>query len=146
MVTNRAGMKGAPSDIGNTTARHLAERGSTVLVHGRTAEEAQADNDAIVQIRAVIEWAATRGGKAPAEARLSPGPGNGVTVPARMWSAGTGHGLTAQSSADLQRERIEPPVGLTTQTLQRQSSVSSVRSNRRVGLTTSRHLVFPWKG
>ncbi|WEB44567.1 SDR family NAD(P)-dependent oxidoreductase [Streptomyces yunnanensis] len=39
---------GATSGIGFETARHLAERGATVLVHGRTAEEAQAATDRLV--------------------------------------------------------------------------------------------------
>ncbi|MFD4945148.1 SDR family NAD(P)-dependent oxidoreductase [Streptomyces sp. NPDC058409] len=36
---------GATSGIGRETARQLAERGATVLVHGRTAEEARAVSD-----------------------------------------------------------------------------------------------------
>lgn len=36
---------GATSGIGHETARQLAERGATVLLHGRTAEEAQAAAD-----------------------------------------------------------------------------------------------------
>ncbi|MEV5599193.1 SDR family NAD(P)-dependent oxidoreductase [Streptomyces sp. NPDC052496] len=36
---------GATSGIGFETARQLAERGATVLVHGRTAEDAQAATD-----------------------------------------------------------------------------------------------------
>ncbi|MYT32226.1 MULTISPECIES: SDR family NAD(P)-dependent oxidoreductase [unclassified Streptomyces] len=39
---------GATSGIGYETARQLAERGATVLVHGRTAEDAQAATDALV--------------------------------------------------------------------------------------------------
>ncbi|MFG2196828.1 SDR family NAD(P)-dependent oxidoreductase [Streptomyces sp. NPDC048639] len=39
---------GATSGIGWETARQLAERGSTVLVHGRTAEEAQAATDRLI--------------------------------------------------------------------------------------------------
>ncbi|MFI1198828.1 SDR family NAD(P)-dependent oxidoreductase [Streptomyces sp. NPDC020883] len=39
---------GATSGIGYETARQLAERGATVLVHGRTAEEAQAATDRLV--------------------------------------------------------------------------------------------------
>ncbi|MFJ9855169.1 SDR family NAD(P)-dependent oxidoreductase [Streptomyces sp. NPDC101150] len=39
---------GATSGIGYETARRLAERGATVLVHGRTAEEAQAASDKLV--------------------------------------------------------------------------------------------------
>ena len=39
---------GATSGIGYETARLLAERGATVLVHGRTAEEAQAATDKLV--------------------------------------------------------------------------------------------------
>ncbi|WP_438484907.1 SDR family NAD(P)-dependent oxidoreductase [Streptomyces sp. S186] len=39
---------GATSGIGYETARHLAERGATVLVHGRTAEAAQAAADRLV--------------------------------------------------------------------------------------------------
>ncbi|MFC7302934.1 SDR family NAD(P)-dependent oxidoreductase [Streptomyces monticola] len=39
---------GATSGIGHETARLLAERGATVLVHGRTAEEARAATDRLV--------------------------------------------------------------------------------------------------
>ncbi|MFE3775426.1 SDR family NAD(P)-dependent oxidoreductase [Streptomyces sp. NPDC059122] len=39
---------GATSGIGFETARRLAERGATVLVHGRTAEEAQAATDRLI--------------------------------------------------------------------------------------------------
>ncbi|MEI5102419.1 SDR family NAD(P)-dependent oxidoreductase [Streptomyces sp. PmtG] len=39
---------GATSGIGYETARQLAERGATVLVHGRTAEEARAAVDKLV--------------------------------------------------------------------------------------------------
>ncbi|GHE00843.1 SDR family NAD(P)-dependent oxidoreductase [Streptomyces alanosinicus] len=39
---------GATSGIGHETARQLAERGATVLLHGRTAEEAQAAADRLV--------------------------------------------------------------------------------------------------
>ncbi len=39
---------GATSGIGLETARLLAERGATVLVHGRTAEEARAATDRLV--------------------------------------------------------------------------------------------------
>ncbi|BDM70778.1 dehydrogenase [Streptomyces nigrescens] len=39
---------GATSGIGYETSRLLAERGATVLVHGRTAEEAQAATDKLV--------------------------------------------------------------------------------------------------
>ncbi|MFF4508894.1 SDR family NAD(P)-dependent oxidoreductase [Streptomyces sp. NPDC001401] len=39
---------GATSGIGYETARQLAERGATVLLHGRTAEEARAAADALV--------------------------------------------------------------------------------------------------
>ncbi|WP_369372676.1 SDR family NAD(P)-dependent oxidoreductase [Streptomyces sp. cg36] len=39
---------GATSGIGYETARQLAERGATVLVHGRTAEEAQAAADRLI--------------------------------------------------------------------------------------------------
>ncbi|MCP3819300.1 SDR family NAD(P)-dependent oxidoreductase [Streptomyces sp. A3M-1-3] len=39
---------GATSGIGWETARQLAERGATVLVHGRTAEEAQAATDRLI--------------------------------------------------------------------------------------------------
>ncbi|MGW0632801.1 SDR family NAD(P)-dependent oxidoreductase [Streptomyces sp. NPDC002758] len=39
---------GATSGIGYETARQLAERGATVLLHGRTAEEAQAAADRLV--------------------------------------------------------------------------------------------------
>ncbi|MFF8788162.1 SDR family NAD(P)-dependent oxidoreductase [Streptomyces sp. NPDC015125] len=39
---------GATSGIGFETARQLAERGATVLVHGRTAEDAQAATDKLV--------------------------------------------------------------------------------------------------
>ncbi|MFI6770443.1 SDR family NAD(P)-dependent oxidoreductase [Streptomyces sp. NPDC050355] len=39
---------GSTSGIGFETARQLAERGATVLVHGRTAEDAQAATDRLV--------------------------------------------------------------------------------------------------
>ncbi|WP_432000114.1 SDR family NAD(P)-dependent oxidoreductase [Streptomyces sioyaensis] len=39
---------GATSGIGYETARQLAERGATVLVHGRTAEDAQAATDKLI--------------------------------------------------------------------------------------------------
>ncbi|QHC23108.1 SDR family NAD(P)-dependent oxidoreductase [Streptomyces sp. GS7] len=39
---------GATSGIGFATARQLAERGATVLVHGRTAGEAQAATDRLI--------------------------------------------------------------------------------------------------
>ncbi|MFI9045476.1 SDR family NAD(P)-dependent oxidoreductase [Streptomyces sp. NPDC053427] len=39
---------GATSGIGYETARQLAERGATVLVHGRTAEDAQAATDRLI--------------------------------------------------------------------------------------------------
>ncbi|MFJ6945233.1 SDR family NAD(P)-dependent oxidoreductase [Streptomyces wuyuanensis] len=39
---------GATSGIGFETARQLAERGATVLVHGRTAEEARTAVDALI--------------------------------------------------------------------------------------------------
>ncbi|WP_328390055.1 SDR family NAD(P)-dependent oxidoreductase [Streptomyces sp. NBC_00400] len=39
---------GATSGIGFETARQLAERGATVLVHGRTPEEAQAATDKLI--------------------------------------------------------------------------------------------------
>ncbi|MFD3555513.1 SDR family NAD(P)-dependent oxidoreductase [Streptomyces goshikiensis] len=39
---------GATSGIGYDTARQLAERGATVLLHGRTAEEAQAAVDRLI--------------------------------------------------------------------------------------------------
>ncbi|KOU46949.1 SDR family NAD(P)-dependent oxidoreductase, partial [Streptomyces sp. WM6378] len=39
---------GATSGIGYEAARQLAERGATVLVHGRTTEEAQAATDRLV--------------------------------------------------------------------------------------------------
>ncbi|MEU5533340.1 SDR family NAD(P)-dependent oxidoreductase [Streptomyces sp. NPDC020362] len=39
---------GATSGIGRDTARQLAERGATVLLHGRTAEETRAAADALV--------------------------------------------------------------------------------------------------
>lgn len=39
---------GATSGIGFETARQLAERGATVLVHGRTAQEAQAATDRLI--------------------------------------------------------------------------------------------------
>ncbi|WP_306318941.1 MULTISPECIES: SDR family NAD(P)-dependent oxidoreductase [unclassified Streptomyces] len=39
---------GATSGIGYETARLLAERGATVLVHGRTAEEARAATDKLI--------------------------------------------------------------------------------------------------
>ena len=41
---------GATSGIGHQTARLLAERGSTVLLHGRTAEEAHAAVDRLVTL------------------------------------------------------------------------------------------------
>lgn len=41
---------GATSGIGHQTARLLAERGATVLVHGRTAEEAHAAVDRLVSL------------------------------------------------------------------------------------------------
>ncbi|MGW2701787.1 SDR family NAD(P)-dependent oxidoreductase [Streptomyces sp. NPDC001340] len=39
---------GATSGIGHETARRLAERGATVLLHGRTAEEARAAADRLI--------------------------------------------------------------------------------------------------
>ncbi|MEU8695765.1 SDR family NAD(P)-dependent oxidoreductase, partial [Streptomyces sp. NPDC048665] len=39
---------GATSGIGYETARQLAERGATVLLHGRTAEETQAAADRLI--------------------------------------------------------------------------------------------------
>ncbi|MGW2860221.1 SDR family NAD(P)-dependent oxidoreductase [Streptomyces sp. SDr-06] len=39
---------GATSGIGYETARQLTERGATVLVHGRTADEAQAATDRLI--------------------------------------------------------------------------------------------------
>ncbi|WP_427919060.1 SDR family NAD(P)-dependent oxidoreductase [Streptomyces sp. cg40] len=39
---------GATSGIGHETARQLAERGATVLLHGRTAEEARAAADRLI--------------------------------------------------------------------------------------------------
>ncbi|WP_159477426.1 SDR family NAD(P)-dependent oxidoreductase [Streptomyces caniferus] len=39
---------GATAGIGFETARQLAERGATVLVHGRTAQEAQAATDRLI--------------------------------------------------------------------------------------------------
>ncbi|UQA97009.1 SDR family NAD(P)-dependent oxidoreductase [Streptomyces halobius] len=50
---------GATSGIGYETARQLAERGATVLVHGRTAEEAQATTDRLVA-RAGLDGARLR--------------------------------------------------------------------------------------
>ena len=44
---------GATSGIGYQTARLLAERGATVLVHGRTAEEALAATDRLVTLAGV---------------------------------------------------------------------------------------------
>ncbi|MFH8712268.1 SDR family NAD(P)-dependent oxidoreductase [Streptomyces zaomyceticus] len=44
---------GATSGIGHQTARLLAERGATVLVHGRTAEEALAATDRLVTLSGV---------------------------------------------------------------------------------------------
>ncbi|MET8957273.1 SDR family NAD(P)-dependent oxidoreductase [Streptomyces sp. NPDC004393] len=46
---------GATSGIGYETARQLAERGATVLVHGRTSEEAQAAADRLVATAGVQE-------------------------------------------------------------------------------------------
>ena len=39
---------GATSGIGHETARQLAERGATVLLHGRTAEDARAAADSLI--------------------------------------------------------------------------------------------------
>lgn len=39
---------GATAGIGYETARQLAQRGTVVLLHGRTAEEAQAAADRLV--------------------------------------------------------------------------------------------------
>ncbi|MER6567853.1 SDR family NAD(P)-dependent oxidoreductase [Streptomyces sp. NPDC001093] len=39
---------GATSGIGHETARQLAERGATVLLHGRTAEKARASADRLI--------------------------------------------------------------------------------------------------
>ncbi|MGY4975509.1 SDR family NAD(P)-dependent oxidoreductase [Streptomyces nigrescens] len=39
---------GATSGIGFETARQLAERAATVLVHGRTAEDTQAATDKLI--------------------------------------------------------------------------------------------------
>ncbi|MCX5339648.1 SDR family NAD(P)-dependent oxidoreductase [Streptomyces atratus] len=44
---------GATSGIGRETARQLAERGATVLVHGRTAEEARAVSDELVAVAGI---------------------------------------------------------------------------------------------
>lgn len=44
---------GATSGIGLETARQLAERGATVLLHGRTAEEARAAADRLVATAAI---------------------------------------------------------------------------------------------
>ncbi|WP_425424599.1 SDR family NAD(P)-dependent oxidoreductase, partial [Streptomyces phaeochromogenes] len=44
---------GATSGIGLETARQLAERGTTVLLHGRTAEEARAAADRLVATAAI---------------------------------------------------------------------------------------------
>ncbi|MFG2628143.1 SDR family NAD(P)-dependent oxidoreductase [Streptomyces sp. NPDC048473] len=44
---------GATSGIGRETARRLAERGATVLVHGRTAEEARAASDELVAVAGI---------------------------------------------------------------------------------------------
>ncbi|MFD4508180.1 SDR family NAD(P)-dependent oxidoreductase [Streptomyces sp. NPDC058457] len=44
---------GATSGIGYETARQLAERGATVLVHGRTTEEAQAATDRLVAMAGI---------------------------------------------------------------------------------------------
>ncbi|MFG2923068.1 SDR family NAD(P)-dependent oxidoreductase [Streptomyces sp. NPDC048305] len=46
---------GATSGIGYQTARLLAERGATVLVHGRTSEEAHAATDRLVTLADVDE-------------------------------------------------------------------------------------------
>ncbi|MGW1282540.1 SDR family NAD(P)-dependent oxidoreductase [Streptomyces sp. NPDC002586] len=46
---------GATSGIGYETARQLAERGTTVLLHGRTAEEARAAADRLVATAGVRE-------------------------------------------------------------------------------------------
>ncbi|MFD9032270.1 SDR family NAD(P)-dependent oxidoreductase [Streptomyces sp. NPDC059567] len=43
-------LTGATSGIGYQTARLLAERGATVLVHGRTAEEAHAATDRLITL------------------------------------------------------------------------------------------------
>lgn len=39
---------GATSGIGHETARHLAQQGATVLLHGRTPEEAEAATDRLI--------------------------------------------------------------------------------------------------
>src|SRR2546429_5636924 len=44
---------GATSGIGYETARQLAARGATVLVHGRTAEDAQTATDKLVAIAGI---------------------------------------------------------------------------------------------
>ncbi|MFD4370920.1 SDR family NAD(P)-dependent oxidoreductase [Streptomyces sp. NPDC058486] len=44
---------GATSGIGYQTARLLAERGATVLVHGRTAEEALAATDRLISLAGI---------------------------------------------------------------------------------------------
>ncbi|MFD8015212.1 SDR family NAD(P)-dependent oxidoreductase [Streptomyces sp. NPDC058955] len=46
---------GATSGIGHQTARLLAERGATVLVHGRTAEEAHAATDRLITLAGIDE-------------------------------------------------------------------------------------------
>ncbi|WP_369390896.1 SDR family NAD(P)-dependent oxidoreductase [Streptomyces sp. CG1] len=46
---------GATSGIGYETARQLAERGATVLLHGRTAEETRAAADSLVATAGVRE-------------------------------------------------------------------------------------------
>ncbi|MEV5873533.1 SDR family NAD(P)-dependent oxidoreductase [Streptomyces sp. NPDC052101] len=46
---------GATSGIGNETARQLAERGATVLLHGRTAEETRAAADRLIATTGIPE-------------------------------------------------------------------------------------------
>ncbi|GGY15166.1 SDR family NAD(P)-dependent oxidoreductase [Streptomyces xanthochromogenes] len=46
---------GATAGIGFEAARQLAQRGATVLVHGRTADDAQAAVDALVATTATVE-------------------------------------------------------------------------------------------
>ncbi|GAA3374092.1 SDR family NAD(P)-dependent oxidoreductase [Streptomyces racemochromogenes] len=53
--SQRPVVTGATSGIGYETTRQLAERGATVLLHGRTPEESQAATDRLIATAGVCE-------------------------------------------------------------------------------------------